>query len=118
MNFNEVYSEWNELVKSLGDLSKSGRVVSSESSGKVDVQKHLRPIRKALGTEKYKEYLKANGITWEENTKSVFADTMRASMAAKKWIEQGNKLDEELYDKMLKGEISKDVKDVDSEKES
>src|SRR5690606_13968054 len=87
------------------ELNKKKNVKSqNKSSSKVDVQKHLRPIRKALGTERYKEYLKANGITWEENTKSSAADTMRASMAAKAWIEQGNKLDEDIYQKMLKGE--------------
>src|SRR5690606_37247436 len=68
-----------------------------------DVQKELRPIRKALGTERYKEYLKANGITWEENKEHAGADTMRASMAAKKWIESGNRLNEQMYKDMLSG---------------
>jgi len=69
----------------------------------VEINKHLRPIRKALGTEKYKEYLKAHGITWEENKENAGADTMRASSAAKKFLEKGGHLDKELFNHMNKG---------------
>lgn len=67
----------------------------------VKIQEVLRPIRKELGTEKYKEYLEACGIKWERNTKNDGADTMRASMSAKKFLEAGGKLDKDLYEKML-----------------
>lgn len=67
----------------------------------VDVQKHLRPIRKALGTKRYKEFLQAHGITWERNNEHAGADTMRASMAAKKWLEAGNVFDENILKKFL-----------------
>lgn len=67
----------------------------------IDVQKHLRPIRKTLGTEKYKEFLQAHGITWERNNNHSGADTMRASMAAKKWLEEGNEFDENILKKFL-----------------
>lgn len=79
----------------------------------VDVQSHLKPIRKNLGVDKYKEYLKANGVKWEENKENAGADTMRASMAAKKWIEAGNKLDHDLYQSMLKGDSGKPKEKVD-----
>lgn len=96
-------------AKQLKEKKKKDSGKSSTKST-VNVKEQLRPIRKALGTERYKEYLKANGITWTPNTESAGADTMRASMATKKWIEAGNSLDEDLYQHMLKGGSVEDYK--------
>lgn len=66
------------------------------------IQEVLRPIRKELGTERYKDYLIAQGITWERNTENDGADTLRASMAAKKFLEAGGRLDKDLFEEMKK----------------
>lgn len=133
MSWKYILDDWNNLVeKSKKNLSKlvpvkkeitrqgkrymttvyvkPDEVKNKAKTKKVDVQKQLRPIRKNLGTERYKEYLKANGISWEPNKENVGADTMRASMAAKKWIEKGNELDKGLYEFMLKGGNPNDYK--------
>lgn len=69
----------------------------------VEVQKHLRPIRKILGTDRYKEYLEACGVKWEKNSENAAADTMRASSAAKKFLEGGGQLDVGLFEHMKNG---------------
>jgi len=76
----------------------------------VEVQKHLRPIRKILGTERYKEYLEACGVKWEKNTENAGADTMRASSAAKKFLESGGQLNVELFEHMKNGGSASDFK--------
>lgn len=82
-----------------------------------EVQKHLKPIRKNLGSDRYKEFLQACGVKWERNTEHDGADTLRASSAAKKFLEGGGKLDKELFDHMRKGgpaETFKKKKDNDN----
>src|SRR5690606_7192438 len=83
----KVSKEEKPKAKKTKDKKKETKYKIELPKGKlkaIDVQKHLRPIRKTLGTEKYKEFLQAHGITWERNNNHSGADTMRASMAAKK----------------------------------
>lgn len=56
------------------------------------ITKHLRSIRKQLGSDMYRRMLKANGIKWQESDHQG-VNTMRATMAAAEFIKKGGKLD-------------------------
>src|SRR5690606_4630991 len=65
---------------------------TKKKQGKDALTKLLRKVRKQLGSDIYRDMIKANGITWEPSEHSG-VNTMRATMAAYKWLMEGNNLD-------------------------
>lgn len=72
------------------------------------VKKELRNVRKKLGSSQYKQILEHHGVTWEKNEHQGI-DTMRASMAAAKFIKEGGNLD---VDAFLKAQVAGDSIDT------
>ncbi len=63
----------------------------TKKTGKDALQKLLRSVRKDLGSAEYRDMVKANGLSWTESHHDG-ANTMQATLAAYKFLMEGNDL--------------------------
>lgn len=95
--------------------SKKPSASTTKEAEHKKLTKELRSTRKQLGSNQYRDMLEHHGISWEK-TDHQGVNTMRATMAAAKFIKEGGKLDVDSYLNFLsnKDHVSNVNKEVES----